>query len=77
MLLVQEVKRKSKRGHIIEGQVTVGSVVDAVAKQKRIDIAANLVELEAPIIQHGSFDVPLGIILPNGERALLKVNVVP
>lgn len=74
---MQEVKRRKKRGHIIEGQVTVGSVVDAIAKQKRIEIVAELVELEAPIIQHGTFDVPLGITLPNGERASLKVNVVP
>lgn len=59
----------------MEGQVTAGSVVDAIAKQKRIDVARELVELPAPILTHGSFDVPIGIVLPSGEKAVLKLVV--
>lgn len=73
--LVQEVKRKFRRGEILEGQVTRASIVDAIAKQRRIDIAPELVELPAPLITHGTFDVPLGVLTPAGEKAVLKVVV--
>lgn len=55
----------------------MGTIVDAVAKQRRIDISPELVELQAPIITHGTFDVPLGIISPDGQKAVLRVVVAP
>ena len=74
---MQTVKRRKKGGNAIEGQVTVASIADAIAKQKRIDLAKDIIELQSPIIQHGTFDVPLAIILASGEQAVLKLVVAP
>ena len=76
-ILMQTVKRRKKGGNAIEGQVTVASIADATAKQKRIDLAKEIIELQSPIIQHGTFEVPLAIILASGEQAVLKLVVAP
>ncbi len=74
---LQNVKRKMRKAHQIEGQVTAGSIVDAVARQKRIALQHEVVMLEKPIITHGTHTVPLGITLANGEQANLQVVVGP
>ena len=75
--VLQNVKRKMRKAHIIEGQVTAGSIVDAVARQKRIALQHEVVMLEKPIITLGTFNVPLGITLADGQQAKLTVVVGP
>lgn len=70
------VKRRKRKGNAIEGQVTLATIVDAIAKQKRIDIDEELVELKGPILEHGSYSIPLGIFLPTGEKAVMTLSVV-
>jgi ribosomal protein L9 len=77
LYILQNVKRKMRKAHIIEGQVTAGSIVDAVARQKRIGLEREVVMLKKPIIELGTFNVPLGITLANGEQASLTVVVGP
>ena len=55
----------------------VGTVVEAVAKQKRVSIVQQLVQLQSPLVRGGQHDVPLRIIQANGNPVLLNVQVVP
>ena len=69
------VKRKFRRGEILEGQVTKGTIVDAIAKQRKVQIVPELLEMKAPILRHGIYDIPIGILKPDGRQAMLEVIV--
>ena len=73
--LVQVVKRKFRRGEILEGQVTRGTIVDAIARQRKVQIVPEMIEMSAPILRHGIYDIPLGIRMPDGQPVMLEVIV--
>ena len=51
------------------------AIVEAVAKQKNVALDAKLIQAQTNIKEVGTYKIPLGITLGNGQRANLEVVV--
>lgn len=55
--------------------LTAENIAAAIAKQKKVALDERLINLERPITRAGSYEVPLGITLGNGEKASIQIVV--
>ncbi|GAB4817006.1 hypothetical protein N2152v2_004052 [Parachlorella kessleri] len=73
------LKRKTQLGsQTLDTEVTAKDIAEAVARQLRIEMVPELLELEASDALRvvGEYRVPLKLVLPGGERAMLDVSVL-
>lgn len=75
-IVFQVIKKKSLKGQeTIEGQVTREVIVDAVARQCKVQMVPDFLEMNKPILKHGVYDIPVGILKPDGSQAVLELHV--
>lgn len=69
------MKRAVGLGDELKKSLTADDIVAAIAKQKKIALDKRLINLEQSITGLGSYTVPLGITLGNGQAATLQVTI--
>ncbi|EIE22303.1 hypothetical protein COCSUDRAFT_55997 [Coccomyxa subellipsoidea C-169] len=67
---------KSQRTNDLVEAVTSAHVVEAVAKQKRVDLVEQLLYMD-PIREIGEFDVPLRMTYADGRAPTFRLKIVP
>jgi ribosomal protein L9 len=71
------MRRKVTENGKLDKAVTAEDISDAVARQLQIEIVSELVDMGGEQLQSvGEYELPLKLILPDGERAKLDVNIV-
>jgi large subunit ribosomal protein L9 len=70
-----KIKRKAAEDGDLAQPIDADDVVDAVAKQLRIDMVPELLRMPEPLTATGQWTVPLEIRLANGDQAVLQVEV--
>ncbi|KAL4445852.1 hypothetical protein ABPG77_009051 [Micractinium sp. CCAP 211/92] len=70
------LKRRTMDGQALEQALTAQDISDAVAKQLRIRLVPEMVDLGGETLKvAGEYRLPLKLVLPSGERAQLDVTV--
>ena len=73
----QQVRRKAKESGQLDQPVTAEDVADVVLRQLQVEIVPQLVDLGGEVLQAvGEYRLPLKLMLPSGQRAMLDVNIV-
>ncbi|KAL4425745.1 hypothetical protein ABPG75_009761 [Micractinium tetrahymenae] len=70
------IKRRTTDGQALEHVLSAQDIADAVAKQLRIRLVPEMVDLGGETLKvAGEYRLPLKLVLPSGERAQLDVTV--
>lgn len=74
---LQTLKRRTKDGQELEQPLHAHDIADAVAKQMRIRLVPEMVDLEGESLGvAGEYQLPLKLELASGARAALSCSVV-
>ncbi|PSC67879.1 hypothetical protein C2E20_8529 [Micractinium conductrix] len=70
------LKRRTKDGQALEAAVDAQDISDAVAKQLRIRVVPEMVDLGGETLKVvGEYRLPLRLVQPDGARVNLEVSI--
>lgn len=74
---LQQIRRKAKESGHLDQAVSADDIADAVLRQLQVEMVPALVDMGGDVLRTvGEYRLPLKLMLPGGQRAMLDVNVV-
>ena len=72
----QVIKRKTSGGSALDAEVSAADIAAAIARQLRVEVVPELLDLGGESLGVvGEYRVPLKLVLPGGDRAMVDVSV--
>lgn len=70
------MKRKANSEGQLEEDIKAVDIADSVARQLQIEIVPAIIDMGEEVISTvGEYQIPLKLVLPDGSRGTLDVNV--